>query len=149
MNDNYSLFPLRFILFSFKVPGQCETQPIGASIRLCRRQKELRIKYSHSCIIFTPVGVANSNLKHLPTPDAPVWFPTKGHHQPTVDYLKSVSSFKAAYLMIRKLRKEKYIQRAYGNMPLVEDQAAAFTGVAVGLRMIGGTPTAAEMNYAW
>ena len=41
MNDNYSLFPLRFILFSFKVPGQCETQPIGASIRLCRRQKEL------------------------------------------------------------------------------------------------------------
>jgi hypothetical protein len=37
--------------------------------------------------------------------------------------------------MIRKLQKEKYIQSACGNMPLVGDQVAAFTGVAVGLRM--------------
>jgi hypothetical protein len=37
--------------------------------------------------------------------------------------------------MIRKLQKEKYIQSVCGNMPLVGDQAAALTGVAVGLRM--------------
>ena len=37
--------------------------------------------------------------------------------------------------MIIKLRKEKYILRAYGSMPLVGDQAAAFTGMTVGLRM--------------
>ena len=98
-------------------------------------KKSYALNTATPALFSPPVGVANSNLKHLPTPDAPVWFPTKGHHQPTVDYLKSVSSFKAAYLMIRKLRKEKYIQRAYGNMPLVGDQATAFTGVAVGLRM--------------
>ena len=33
------------------------------------------------------------------------------------------------------------MQRAYGSMPLVGDQAAAFTGVAVGFRVDNGTPT--------
>ena len=34
--------------------------------------------------------------KHLSITDAPVWSPTNGNHQPTVDFWKNLSSFKAA-----------------------------------------------------